>query len=71
MNNTEEIKNILLYDISLLPEGWNLEDLQLGIEQNKTVYYDGSKLKDMAQIPRYINITEKNNTIIKDINNDI
>ena len=71
MNNTEEIKNILLYDISLLPEDWSLEDLQTCIENHKTVYYDGSKLKDIVQTPRYINITEDNNITIKDINNNV
>ena len=68
MNN---IKEILLYDISLLPDGWRLEDLLTCIENYKIIYYDGSKLKGISQIPRYINITENSNITIKDIDNDV
>ncbi len=72
MNNTEK-KNILLYNISLLPEGWDLETLQKGIEEHNTVYYDSSQYKGSSEIqaPKYINITEDNNIDIKDIKNDI
>jgi hypothetical protein len=70
MKNTEK-KDILIYNIALLPDGWDLETLQRGIEECNTVYYDSSQCKykeySKIQAPRYVNITEDNNIDIKDI----